>query len=201
MATAYVYTLDHIDDTGSPAVAATAEYGDNGPENGPDPEFTLLSASETSSGRTTWQAGYQPDGSWDTGEVPVSMTLTPGPNDTDIISWEVNGEEALTQDISSIGSISSVEVIAATQINGSVQWSNVNVTFSNDTTTDPYASGSSPSVDTTTSDNATAEQELWVEPTATNDTSVTVTGDIRFTLPPDETPNPYDLMANVQVFN
>jgi hypothetical protein len=200
MASAYVVTLDHVEAPSSPTVAASAQYGDNGPANGPDPEYSLVTSSAESDGRTTWNPDYQPDGSWDSGLIPVGITIVPD-GSNDVISWTVNGEAALTQTVPSIGSVSAVEIVAGTQINGSAEWSDVAVSFSNGTTTDDYsASGASPSVDTTTATNPDAEQELWVIPAGTGDTTVSITGDIRFTTPPDSYPNPDDLFADVFVF-
>jgi len=200
MASAYVVTLDHVESPSSPTLAANAQYGDNGPANGPDPEFSLVTSSAESDGRTTWNPDYAPDGSWDTGSIPVTLTILPD-GSNDVITWTVNGETALSQTVPSIGSVTAVEIVAGTQINGSAQWSDLAVSFSDGTTADNYSpSGASPAVDTTTATTPNAEQELWVVPAATDDTIVTVTGDIRFTTPPGSDPNPADLFADVVVY-
>ena len=199
MSSGYVVTLDHVESPVSPTVEADALYGDNGPGNGPEPEYVLVTASSTDSGRTTWNPDFLSDGSWDSGPVGVSMTLVPDGHGNDVITWSVNGETALTQTIPAISAIAGVEIVAGTQLNASVTWSSTSVTFSDGTSSDSY-SGSDPAVDTTTAADSAAEQELFVTPTSATNTSVTVSGNVEFTYPAGTYPNPADLFAGIYIF-
>ena len=201
MATATVFAMQSVDIPPDYVAAGTAEYGDNGPDNGSDPEFTALSQTDASAGRTTWNSNYQPDGSWDTGAVPVRLTFAPDGHGNDVVTWTVNGETPVSVTVPAV-TLRAVEVVAGTQTNASVQWSDLNVTFAQGSTSDSYDATSStdPAVDTTTASDTTAESGVVVTPDASDDTSVTVTGDIRFTLPPGSYPNPGDLFADVVIY-
>ncbi len=204
MATGYVFTLDHVTTPiSTPAVEADALYGDNGPENGPDPEYALVTSSETDTGRTTWNPEFNEDGSWDSGQVPVAMTLSPDGHGNDILTWTVNGETALIQTIPQLTTLSGVEIVAGTQLNASVAWSDLNVSFSDGTTTDAYSgsTASNPAVDTTTSSTATAEQELFVVPTTSSNTTLTISGNVDLAYPAGTYPGPNDLFASIYVYS
>lgn len=200
MASAIYFTFTNsVAPPPSPTVAtALAQYGDNGSGNGPDPEFEVTTPAATSAGRTTWQANNAADGSWDTGEVPVGFYIGPYGQGTDIVTFTVNGETPVSEVIPAPTSIIGVDVNAGTQTNGSVQWSDLNIVFSNESSNETWT-GTGPAVDTTAAANPLSESDVTVNPDMTNADGIYLSGNVRMTLPPNSYPNPDDLFADIYV--
>ena len=199
MATALTFQMQSVPQTGN-ATQGIAEYGDNGPDNGPDPELSLLAPGTGTAGRTTYNPTDNPDGSWTAGQIAVAMTFRPDGQGNDVVKWYVNGADALTLTIPAV-QIRSVDVVAATQTNATVQWSDVHIVFSSGADyQDTYDTGSGgPGVDTYTSSDPNAASDLNVEPDQLTDTEVDVTGTLLFATPAGCYPNPNDLLAEVFV--
>jgi hypothetical protein len=199
MATAIMVSYENIISTPTPTVQGVAEYGDNGPANGPDPEYTLLLPSTTDTGRTTWNPVYNENGSWWSGEEPIELSIVPDGQGNDVIQFSVNGETALSETVPSIGNISSIDILAGVQTNAMAAWGDLDITFTNGSSTDEIT-GENPGVDTTTSDTATAEQVLTVTPDASNNTGLTLMGGIFFSYPAGTDPGPSDLFGAINIY-
>ncbi len=183
------------------SVYASAQYGDDGPGNGPDPEVDVGNGDGGSYGRDTWDAPpLESDGSFNSGWLPTQLVVNPG-DASDAVQWDVAGDNPDTLDCagSSSGPITSVELVAGVQTTATAEFGEVTIEFLKNGTVEDTWTGDGPSV--TTSDPAapSAEQDVVVTPGVADANSVIVRGNIHFAAPAGVYPGPNDMYAEVFV--
>ncbi len=187
-----------------PSVVAQVAYGDDGPQNGSDPELYAGDPSGNgSAARAYWGGTTNADGSWTSGEISVELSIPPA-GGVDELQFTVDGAIGGSVYYSlpaNHGDINSVSVASGAMVGGSVAWSNVSVNFgsgSAGTIVDSYSSATGPAVDGATVDASGGEEMLTVTPAAESE-SVVVTGDFQFTVPAGCYPGPTDLFGQIYV--
>ena len=204
MTDGYFFDMNGLGQPAGYSIRAVAQFGDN--DGGGDAELLLGGTSWASyvAGQTTWNPDTNADGSWDSGWVPVQLTLAAG-GGADGVDFSVAGSApgTITDSGEAYGEISSVTLIAAAQAQGTFQWSNVLVEFGNASgVIDTYNRAAGPSVDTRAMDpnNASAEAGLNVNSNLSGITTVTVLGNVRMTSPNGPYLNTADLFGEVLIY-
>ena len=197
---AYYFDLNRDDDGPMDSgylVQADMTWGDNGPANGGDPELWVGDPSGGgSSGRTVWAGDAEPDGSTDTGWVPVELDVGAGSGDTLSVGGAFSDVAYTGQ---SYGDISEIFVEASVDLNAAVRWSDLHVDFKlGGAIVDTYSASSGPSVDTTTSSTLSATEVRRIVPASRADSAV-ITGMVRMSFDAGTYPGPSDLLAAVLV--
>lgn len=190
--------VDTLSDVSSNySVYAEMRAGSNGDTNG-DPEQILSTSSTGNAGRFVWDS-TDSDGGFNAISIPVlvDINLRTG---ADTLSMG-DGSAPVTLSGPSGKTVNFLELVAGTQVNAKVAWSNVQVSFYKNGTLQETASVSGgPSIDTTSSDAPTGEQIATVQPADTDDDEIIVTGSITMVCPDFTYPNPQDIFAQAFVF-
>jgi hypothetical protein len=177
------------------SVFAEMRAGSNGDPYG-DPEEILGTSTTANAGHYAWQSSDE-NGGFDAENVPVSIDINLR---TGAESLSVGDSTAVTFSGPTGETINYVELTAGTVVNAQVAWSNVNVSFyKNGALQETASSSGGPAVDTTSSDNATQEQIATIEPAASTDDEIIITGSINMVCPDFTYPNPEDMFAQTFV--
>ena len=179
---------------------AAARYGTNG-DFYPAPEIVVGGPSEEDLAwsRRTWDVDLL-DG-MDSQAVDVALDADLGAGTA---TWDVEGADdgPISFSLGGGDAVGSVRIVAAAQVPGTVEWSDLCITFYDEDTQsqDHVAIEDGPAVDTTTSQTGVAEQALVVTPDSTTVYErVSVSGTFRMTHGPDTYPAPSDLFGQILV--
>ena len=173
-----------------------ALVGSNGDPNGVPGYDIGTSTSNNSYGFVTWDGAEETN--FETGAVNFEMdaNLWTG---TETLAVTGGTQSPLTFQTGGSQTVGSVELVAAAQVPGQVNWSDVAVLFYINNTLEESASvGTGPQVDTTGSGSSTTEEQIMVvTPSTNNYNRVVVSGTINMSTPDGTIPGPDDLFCQV----
>jgi hypothetical protein len=192
---------DEVSSVSGFAIYADARLGGNGDAWGTPEQVVGQDEYNAEYDRVTWDGDLE-DG-FDSGYVSDALIVSSDiANDTVFADHQINSDST-TFTSTSIGYIGKVQFRAFTQAAAVVEWRNISVRFyqGNDLV-DSYALQNGPSVDTTTSENTSAEEILEITPQGTGIDRVEIWGMFRMTFDsPNLYPGPTDLGAQIFVFS
>jgi hypothetical protein len=146
-------------------------FGSNGSSYWTPEVSTGQSASNAANGTVTWDDNLE-DGFLTNSDVTFDANLSTG------VTHLSAGDSSLTFNGQSGGTIGSVRIRAASQTNGSVEWSGVSILFWSGNHVVETVNAGSVFADATQSLTGAAEQVVVVTPGSTSCNRVTVTGSL-----------------------
>lgn len=200
MASGYVTDMNGLSAPVDYTAQAIMQFGDNDSSGYAELLLGGNGSANYSSGQLTWNPDSETDGSWDSGWVPIELTVYPG-GGTNGVQFAVQGASpgTLVDSNETYGNILAVELTADAQAEGSFQFSNVHITFSDaSNATDTYTADSGPSVDDATGD--AMEEQLLVTPSISNATKVQINAQVRMTSPNGPYLNVNDLFGRILIY-
>ena len=176
-----------------------AQYGDDGPANGGDPELLLGGPSSDLSDRITWDAGTFEDGAWQ-GWSNFAVDANAGGGSA---GFELDSPGATSRDLvytgDTYGRITDISFSAESDLaDATIEFENVDVEFySGGKLVDTYQADTGAQA-TAADDGTTAQQIVDVSPSTFAD-SAKITFQVRMLVPSGDYPGPTDLQAKIGI--